>query len=77
VLNADEDGGHSLDTIINLTSLRNTCTDFKMIIDSSRLFQLDTIKIKNVKNDQVQARGNLLKQLQNNFVKKRLKFRIN
>ena len=35
-----------------------------MIIDSSRLFKLDTIKITNVKNDQVQARGNLLRQLQ-------------
>ena len=51
---------------MNLASLRNTCTVFRqIIIDSSRLFQLDTIKITNVKNDQVQAgRGNLLRQLQ-------------
>ena len=49
---------------MNLASLRNTCTVFRMIIDSSRLFKLDTIKITNVKNDQVQARGSLLRQLQ-------------
>jgi len=66
VLRPDEDGSHSLDTIMDFASLRNTCSLFRSIADTS--LKLETIKITSVKKDMLPLKSNVLSSVISLFV---------